>query len=194
MSITVTLTVPTPGSATFEPGMTQLFTDLNSYATQANAMVETWENVDLWVSGTTYAANKVVVSPTNFQKYRRKTAGGGTTDPASDSTNWARYFELRGYAEDSYTLTGTALDPDNGSMQFKTLSVNVVFTDSLNDGQSMLLRLEGGDSYTVTWPTMTWISASGDSAPSLTGYDVFLLYKDPHDSTLFGITVGNYKT
>ena len=42
----------------------------------------------LWVSGTTYAAGALVYSPANGRTYRRKTAGAGTTDPSSDSTNW----------------------------------------------------------------------------------------------------------
>lgn len=44
----------------------------------------------LWVSGTTYAAGNARYSPIDFQTYRRKTAGAGTTDPSLDSTNWAR--------------------------------------------------------------------------------------------------------
>lgn len=42
----------------------------------------------VWVSGTTYSAGKVVWSPTDYQYFMRKSAGGGTTDPASDTTNW----------------------------------------------------------------------------------------------------------
>ena len=42
----------------------------------------------VWVSGATYAAGKVVWSPTDYQYFMRKSAGGGTTDPASDTTNW----------------------------------------------------------------------------------------------------------
>lgn len=42
----------------------------------------------IWVTGTTYAAGKVVWSPTDYQYYMRKTAGAGATDPASDTTNW----------------------------------------------------------------------------------------------------------
>lgn len=41
-----------------------------------------------WVSGTTYAAGNVARSPTDHQRYVRITAGAGTTDPASDTTNW----------------------------------------------------------------------------------------------------------
>ena len=42
----------------------------------------------LWVSGTTYAIGDVRRSPANGRPYRRLTAGAGTTDPASDATNW----------------------------------------------------------------------------------------------------------
>lgn len=41
-----------------------------------------------WVSGTTYAEGIVVWSPTDYQYSMRKSTGAGTTDPASDTTNW----------------------------------------------------------------------------------------------------------
>ena len=46
-------------------------------------------NATAWVSGTTYSAGAVVYSTINYLSYRRKTTGGGTTDPSLDSTNWA---------------------------------------------------------------------------------------------------------
>lgn len=46
-------------------------------------------NANAWVSGTTYSAGSVVYSTINYLSYRRKTTGGGTTDPSLDSTNWA---------------------------------------------------------------------------------------------------------
>lgn len=48
-----------------------------------------------WVSGTTYAEGAVVWAPANYLAYRRKSAGGGTTDPSADPDKWA-------------ALTGTA--------------------------------------------------------------------------------------
>lgn len=42
----------------------------------------------LWVTGTTYAQGKVVLSPTDFCFYVRKVAGAGSTDPSADTTNW----------------------------------------------------------------------------------------------------------
>lgn len=47
-------------------------------------------NVTKWISGTTYTEGNNVYSPVNFQTYRRKVTGAGTTDPSSDSTNWQR--------------------------------------------------------------------------------------------------------
>ena len=46
-------------------------------------------NVTKWVSGTTYAQGAGVWSPANYQSYRRKVAGAGTTDPSLDTANWA---------------------------------------------------------------------------------------------------------
>lgn len=43
----------------------------------------------VWVSGTTYSIGNVVLSPAdNYQQYVRITNGAGTTDPASDTTNY----------------------------------------------------------------------------------------------------------
>lgn len=44
----------------------------------------------VWVSGTSYIPGNVVYSPIDFQSYRRKTSGAGTTDPSADTTNWTQ--------------------------------------------------------------------------------------------------------
>lgn len=43
----------------------------------------------VWVSGTSYATGDPVWSPQDGRVYRRRSGGGGTTDPAADPTNWA---------------------------------------------------------------------------------------------------------
>ena len=91
--------------------------------------------------------------------------------------------------EGTYSFTGTALDPGNGGIQYKTLAANTTFTDSLVDGESMTLRLEGGATYTVTWPTMTWITSGGNVAPTLNGTkDTLVFWKE--SSVLYGAYVG----
>ena len=96
----------------------------------------------------------------------------------------------KGYTEGVYNLTGTAISPLNGSIQYKTLSANTTFTESLSSGQSVTLMIDDGTAYTVTWPTTTWKTDNG-SAPTLntTGYTVVVLWKV--SSTLYGARVGN---
>jgi hypothetical protein len=87
--------------------------------------------------------------------------------------------------EKAYNCTGSALDPSNGTLQYKTLSANTTFTESFVDGESITLMIDDGSSYTVTWPTMTWASGS---APTLatTGYTTVVLW---HRGGLYGAVV-----
>jgi len=91
--------------------------------------------------------------------------------------------------ETVYNLTGTALDPNNGTAQTKTITQNTVFTDSLSAGESMTLHLTSASSFTITWPTITWVSRQGNNAPTLTAADTLAFYKI--GSTLYGIWVGS---
>lgn len=78
----------------------------------------------VWVSGTTYALGNVRYSPINYVNYRRKTAGAGTTDPSSDTTNWA---PTQGSA--SLTLTGTTtMDVIVGTSTTEATSTTVAGT------------------------------------------------------------------
>lgn len=93
------------------------------------------------------------------------------------------------YTEEVYTNSGTTLEPDNGTIQVATLSGNVTYTDGLSAGQSLVLMLNGGASYTVTWPTMTWVGSGGNVAPTLTANDVIVFWKV--STTLYGAWVGS---
>ena len=99
----------------------------------------------------------------------------------------------KSYTETVYTL-GTsgslALDPANGTVQTCALSGNPTFTDSLSAGQSVILMLTNGASYTVTYPTMTWATSAGNAAPTLTAADTLVFWKV--GSTLYGAYVGSY--
>ena len=91
--------------------------------------------------------------------------------------------------ETVYDLTGTALDPNNGTVQTKTISTNTTFTDSLSAGESMSLHLTSASSYTITWPTITWITGNGNAAPTLTAADTVVLFKI--STTLYGVWIGS---
>lgn len=92
--------------------------------------------------------------------------------------------------EKVYNVTGTVLDPANGTIQYVTLSGNTTYTESFSEGESMVLMIDDGTDYTVTWPTMTWVNNAG-VAPTLatTGYTVVALWKI--STTLYGALVGD---
>jgi hypothetical protein len=91
--------------------------------------------------------------------------GRATTDTLTNKT--LTNPTVTSYIETVYSLSGTAIDPANGTIQTKTLGANTTFTESLADGQSVVLMVNPV-TYTVTWPTMTWISVAGTgTAPTL---------------------------
>jgi len=89
-----------------------------------------------------------------------------------------------------YALTGTALLATNGGIQTKTVGANVTLTDSLVSGDAIVLMLEAGASYTVTYPTMTWVTSAGNVAPTLTAKDTLVFWKV--GSVLYGAYTGSY--
>jgi len=89
-----------------------------------------------------------------------------------------------------YALSGTAFLATNGGVQTKTVSANVTFSDSLVSGDAIVLMLQSGASYTVTWPTMQWVTSAGNVAPTLTAKDTIVLWKV--GSVLHGAYTGSY--
>lgn len=71
-----------------------------------------------------------------------------------------------GYTETVYNLVGTDIAVANGTIQYKTLSANTTFTESLADGQSIVLMLNPY-TFTTTWPTVTWVGSTVSTAPTL---------------------------
>jgi len=95
------------------------------------------------------------------------------------------------YTETVYALSGTAIDPANGTIQTKTLGANTTFTESLADGQSVVLMLNPV-TYTVTWPTMTWINVAGSgSSPTLEASSTNVVVIWQVGSTVYGNWAGS---
>ncbi len=94
--------------------------------------------------------------------------------------------------EEVHALSGTtpALDPANGTRQTHALSGNTTYTESLADGQSMILTITNPTGYTCTFPTTTWVN-NGGSAPTLStsAPTVIALWQD--STTLMGALVGD---
>lgn len=151
-------------------------------ASSAAAGATAAANVTKWISGTTYTEGVVVWSPTTYLSYRRKTTGGGTTDPSSDSTNWAQAAGtgdvtqtgtqtltnktltdpaiIGTVLEDIYTITDGAafeIDPSNGSIQLVTLGANrTPKATNFAAGEAITLMVDDGSTYGITWTDSTF--------------------------------------
>ena len=98
---------------------------------------------------------------------------------------------LTGYTETVYTLSGTDINPANGTIQTKTLAANTTFTESIADGQSVVLMLNPA-TYTPTWPTITWINTAGSgSAPTLKASATNVVVLWQVGGTLYGNWLGS---
>jgi len=151
----------------------------------------TWDNAgtdtDVSISGILDSAGLAAEVGVTLQGYDADTA---KLDVAQIYTAQQTFGELK---ETVYTLATTgsiALDPANGSIQTSVLTGNPTFTDSLEAGQSVVLMLENGATYTVTWPTLTWVTSGGNVAPTLTAKDTLVFWKV--GTTLYGAYVGSY--
>lgn len=97
----------------------------------------------------------------------RSAAVAGTDYVAPDTaTTFTATQTFKGIGETVYNLTGTGINPANGTIQYKTLTANTTFTESLGDGQSVILMLNPS-TFAATWPTTTWIGSAASTAPTL---------------------------
>lgn len=115
----------------------------------------------------------------------------GTTDSQTLSNKTLVDMVLTGsYTEDVYALVGTDIDPTNGTVQTLALSAPITLTESLADGQTVVLMITGGDTHAVTWPTMTWATNAGNVAPTLTAASTVVMWQVA--GTVYGAYVGSY--
>ena len=110
----------------------------------------------------------------------------GTTDAQTLTSK-----TFTGYTETVYSLSGTAIDPANGTIQTKTLGASTTFTESLADGQSVVLMINPS-TYTITWPSMTWINVAGSgSAPTLEASSMNVVVMWQVGGTVYGNWAGS---
>ena len=116
------------------------------------------------------------------------------TDVANSWTAQQTFKEVK---DTVYTITDGAafeIDPANGSVQIVTLGASrTPAATNFEAGQVVLLGIDDGTAYTVTWTTVnpTWVKQGGSaSAPALgtIGYTWILLWKV--SSTVYGVEVG----
>ena len=141
--------------------------------------IDATKQVRFEVDGLTTATTRVLTVPDADLTL----VGAATTQTLTNKT-------LTGYTETVYALSGTVIDVANGTIQTKTLSGNTTFTESLADGQSVILGITAG-AYSVTWPTTTWAKVGGGgSAPTLVSTGVNWITLWQAGSTLYGSFLG----
>lgn len=172
--------------STSASGIVQLYDGVNSassFLAATAASVKTAydkANAAMPVSGGTFTGSIVAPSGSTISGYAK-------LDAAQVFAAQQTFTELK---ETVYALSGTLIDPANGSIQTKTLTSNTTFTETLETGQSVVLMLEAGASYTVAWPITVWATSDGNIAPTLTAKDVIVFWKV--GTTLYGAYVGSY--
>jgi len=151
--------------------------------------VQTLTNKDLTSGTNTFPSSLATLTGTETLTNKTIAYGSNTlTDVAGTSAT--QTLTNKTIRDTVYALSGTAFDATNGAIQTKTLSANTTFTDSLSSGDAIVLQLEAGASYTVTWPTMTWVTSGGNVAPTLTAADTLVFWKV--STTLYGAYTGSY--
>ena len=118
------------------------------------------------------------------------TSPAGTYLPLAGGTMTGN-LTLDAYTEKVATLATSgsiALNPATGTTLSCAAAGTVTFTDSLSSGQSISLLLTNGSSYTINWPTTTWVTAAGNTAPTLSASNTLVFWKI--STTLYGALVG----
>lgn len=114
-----------------------------------------------WVSGANYTKGQAVWSPLNYQTYRRRGAGAGTTDPANDPANWEGVGAPGTAVQDPPTVTAPAQFQSAGNLEISFSGAS---------------KLVGGSiaSFIVVWPdgssqTVTASGNAGSATKAITG-------------------------
>jgi len=162
----------------------QLNKDDNNYRLSTNAD-DSSATIVFWDSSNSDSQPSPSELTTAFNAYT-----AANSDYTADKSN-PRHVVL---TETTYECTDTVLDPANGTVQYKTLSGNVTFTEVLEDGQSLFLRVgtSGSNEYSVTFPTGT--KFLGGFSPAISKDDETLLEIFKVGSTLYVAKVGDFKT
>ena len=118
---------------------------------------------------------------------------GATGDVTLTGTQTLTNKTFTGYTETVHALATSgsiALSVAAGTVKTCAASAAITFTDSMAAGQSVVVMLTNGSTYTVAYPTMTWVGPTGNVAPTLNSANVLVFWKV--GSTLYGAHVGKY--
>ena len=165
-NLTGTASGLTAGNVVTNANLTGEVTSVGNAATVPNATV-----IGKVLTGYVSGAGTVAATDTILQAIN-KLNGNDAAKANIASPTFTGTVGLVGVTETVYNLAGTVIDVANGTIQTKTLAANTTFTESLADGQSVMLGITAG-AFSVTWPTTVWAKVGGSGvAPTLTSTGV----------------------
>jgi hypothetical protein len=138
-----------------------------------------------------------VIKGNGASAFSAATAGTDFVAPGTATTFTAQQT-FKEVKDTVHTITDGAafeIDPANGSIQVVTLGASrTPAATNFEAGQVVLLGIDDGTAYTITWSTVnpTWVKAGGTaSAPTLatTGYTWIMLWKV--STTIYATEVGS---
>lgn len=167
-------------------------------ATTTGVLKATSGVISAAVAGTDYQTAQSVTGIVKSSGTTRSAATAGTDYVApGTATTFTATQTFKGITDTVYTITDGAafeIDPANGAIQVVTLGASrTPAATNFVSGQSVLLGVDDGTAYSITWSTVnpTWVKPGGTaSAPTLatSGYTWVLLWKV--GSVIYGVEVG----
>ena len=107
----------------------------------------------------------------------------------ASANSWAGEQTFKETKETVYEMTGTDINPANGGMPHKVMQSAETLTESLENGQSVVLSLADADINTPTFPPIVWSTSSGNVEPTWTASDTIVLWK--RSNVLWGAYQGS---
>lgn len=196
MTLTPPPTAPSRSDspATFADRADALVAWLPTFVTEVDAAVDTInDGVAPAMNYGNWSALTGPLSPPASVIYDDKVwiLNAATTNVAADEPGVSAKWTLYVRTEQPYTVSGTtpALSPANGTLQTWTLTGNSTPTISMSSGQSFLLRINDGTSYSITnlSTLVTWVDGSPPTL-STTGWTIIEFFKIGSDT--YGALVG----
>ena len=132
--------------------------DAVTAAEAAAAAAAAAANVTKWVSGTTYNEGVVVWSPITYLSYRRKSTGGGTTDPSADSANYA---QAAGTGD--VTLAGAQTITGTKTFSGTSSTLAVVLNDAAEVATVSATAATGTIAYDITTQSVLYYTSNASA-------------------------------
>lgn len=131
----------------------------------------------VWVTDLIYAEGDTRYSPIDYMVYRRKTTGGGSTDPSLDPANWAG--SISGFA----TLSGAETLTNKKISAYQYLDRTV--TNATATG-TVTLDLALGSVFDLTLTGNTTLALS--NVPTLSGETLSIIISVTQGATAYSLT------